>query len=69
MKRVSKMPWPNTSKYLYRFEGINIPNGCWDAYEVKSNIDIFKYQEKVKLISQFFYIFLMALRVYFTPIK
>ena len=30
-----------------------IPNGCLDAYEVKVNIDIFKYQEKVKLISQF----------------
>ena len=24
-----------------------------DAYEVKVNIDIFKYQEKVKLIYQF----------------
>ena len=24
-----------------------------DAYEVKVNIDIFKYQEKIKLISQF----------------
>ena len=30
-----------------------IPNGCFDAYEVKVNKDIFKYQEKVKLISQF----------------
>ena len=30
-----------------------IPNGCVDAYEVKVNKDIFKYQEKVKLISQF----------------
>ena len=30
-----------------------IPNGCLDAYEVKVNIYIFKYQEKVKLISQF----------------
>ena len=30
-----------------------IPNGCIDAYEVKVNKDIFKYQEKVKLISQF----------------
>ena len=30
-----------------------IPNGCLDAYEVKVSIDIFKYQEKVKLISQF----------------
>ena len=33
--------------------GINIPNGCFDDYEVKINRDIFKYQEKVKLISQF----------------
>ena len=32
---------------------INIPNGCLDAYEVKVNIGIFKYQEKVKLISKF----------------
>ena len=32
---------------------IGIPNGCLDAYEVKVNIDIFKYQEKVKPISQF----------------
>ena len=32
---------------------IYIPNGCLDAYEVKVNIDIFKYQEKEKLISQF----------------
>ena len=32
---------------------INIPNGCFDAYEVKVNKDISKYQEKVKLISQF----------------
>ena len=30
-----------------------IPNGCFDAYEVKVNQDIFKYQEKVKLISHF----------------
>ena len=30
-----------------------IPNGCFDAYEVKVNKDISKYQEKVKLISQF----------------
>ena len=28
-------------------------NGWLDAYEVKVNKDIFKYQEKVKLISQF----------------
>ena len=33
--------------------GLGIPNGCLDAYEVKVSIDIFKYQEKVKLISQF----------------
>ena len=38
------------------------PNGCLDAYEVKVNIDIFKYQEKVKLVSQFqrFFHFSMA---------
>ena len=30
---------------------INIPNGCFDAYEVKVNKDISKYQEMVKLIS------------------
>ena len=30
-----------------------IPNGCFDAYEVKVYKDIFKYQKKVKLISQF----------------
>ena len=30
-----------------------IPNGCFEAYEVKVNKDIFKYPEKVKLISQF----------------
>ena len=34
-------------------EILYIPNGCFDAYEVKVNEDIFKYQEKVKLISQF----------------
>ena len=31
----------------------HIPNGWFDAYEVKVNKDIFQYQEKVKLISQF----------------
>ena len=25
-----------------------LPNGCFDAYEVKVNKDIFKYQEKGK---------------------
>ena len=35
------------------FAGQFIPNGCLDAYEVKVNIDIFKYQENVKLVSQF----------------
>ena len=30
--------------------GFIIPNVCFDAYEVKVNKDIFKYQEKVKLI-------------------
>ena len=33
--------------------GYVIPNGCFNAYEVKVNKDICKYQEKVKLISQF----------------
>jgi hypothetical protein len=32
---------------------IYIPNGYFDAYEVKLTKDISKYQEKVKLISQF----------------
>ena len=40
----------NSSKSGMRFI---IPNGCFDAYEVKVNKDIFKYQEKVKLVSQF----------------
>ena len=42
---------------------IYIPNGCFDAYEVKVNKDIFKYQEKVKLISQFqrFFLFFNGL--------
>ena len=31
---------------------LSIPNGCLDVYEVKVNKDIFKYQKKVKLISQ-----------------
>ena len=31
----------------------SIPNECMDAYEVKVNIYIWKYQEKVKLTSQF----------------
>ena len=35
------------------FRLLSIPNGCLDAYEVKVNIDIFQYQEKVKIISQF----------------
>ena len=38
----------------------NIPNGCFNAYEVKVNKDIFKYQEKVKLtylFQRFFKIF------------
>ena len=28
----------------------NIPNGCFDAYEVKVNKDISKYQEKVAVL-------------------
>ena len=39
--------------WFFRSTRTNIPNGCLDAYEVKVYIDIFKYQEKVKLISQF----------------
>ena len=41
-----------TSSMLYT-AWLVIPNGCLDAYEVKVDIDIFQYQEKVKLISQF----------------
>ena len=37
------------SKHLVK----DIPNGCLDAYEVKVSIDIFKYQEKLKIIPQF----------------
>ena len=50
---------------------IIIPNGCFDADEVV-NKAIFKYQEKVKLISQFqrfFFIFQWLIRVSFIPIK
>ena len=45
---------------------LDIPNGCLDAYEVKVNIDIFKYQEKVKLISQFqrFFSFYLDIRLF-----
>ena len=32
---------------------IYIHNGCFDAYEAKVNKDIYQYQEKVKLTSQF----------------
>ena len=39
--------------FIIRTVILGIPNGCLDAYEVKVNIDISKYQEKVKLISQF----------------
>ena len=41
------------------FAGQFIPNGCLDAYEVKVNIDIVKYQENVKLSSQ--------LQIFFFP--
>ena len=41
-----------------------IPEGCMDAYEVKVKIDIFKYQEKVKLISQFQRFFQWLIRLY-----
>ena len=40
-------------KIVHKTDVLAIPNGCLDAYEVKVNIDIFKYQEKAKLISQF----------------
>ena len=46
----------------------SIPNGCFDAYEVKVNKDIFKYQEKVKLVDSRFF-FQWFIRVYFIPIK
>ena len=38
---------------MFTNERLFIPNGCFDAYEVKINKDIFKYQEKVKLVSRF----------------
>ena len=51
-------------------KGKVIPNGCLDAYEVKVNIDIFKYQENVKLVSQFqIFFFQWLIRVCFIPIK
>ena len=37
-----------------------IPNGCFDAYEVKVNKDIFKYQETVKLT----YLFQRFLKIF-----
>ena len=37
--------WPNSRDYLH------IPIGCFNAFEVKVNKDIFKYQENIKLIS------------------
>ena len=43
-------PWPTPDPNKLVFL---IPNGCLDAYEVKVKKDIFKYQENVKLISQF----------------
>ena len=48
-----------------------IPNGCFDAYEVKVNEHIFYYQEKVKLISYFrdFRNFQWLIKVCFIPIK
>ena len=49
---ISKWVWSNQKEWLFR-PTCNISNGCLDAYEVKVNIGIFKYQEKVKLISQF----------------
>ena len=43
--------------FIIRTVILGIPNGCLDAYEVKVNIDISKYQEKLKLISQFWRFF------------
>ena len=59
---------PSSDRYEIKYNTflvpwrLDIPNGCLDAYEVKVNIDIFKYQENVKLISQFqrFFHFSMA---------
>ena len=34
------------------------PNGCFDAYKVKVNKDIFKYQEKVNFFNGLFEFFL-----------
>ena len=48
----------NYSQNISSTVGFTIPNGCFDAYEVKVNKDIFKYHEKVKLISQFQSLFL-----------
>ena len=45
--------WDYVSKAYIFVEILHIPNGCFDAYEVKVNKDIFQYQEKVKLITQF----------------
>ena len=55
-KKLSELLCTRLYKQVGEFRvrmGSYIPNGCLDAYEVKVNIDIFKYQEKVKLISQF----------------
>ena len=41
------------SRQIWKASLHSIPNGCFDAYDVKVNKDIFQCQEKVKLISQF----------------
>ena len=54
---------PNINIHWLTQRGLNIPNGWLDAYELKVNIGIFKYQEKGKLISKFqifFFHFSMA---------
>ena len=48
----------NSSTKLNKYDGHavikpTIPNGCFDAYEVKVKKYISKYEEEVKLISQF----------------
>ena len=42
-----------SKKSYWAIAVLSIPNGCFDAYEVKVNKGIFKYQEKVKLVSRF----------------
>ena len=52
MIKIGAIPWPTIHnlvlvKYCSSGEDVlAIPNGCFDAYEVKVNKDISKYQEK-----------------------